>query len=292
MVLPCASVIVVLLKLAFTCATPETMFLRSRRRTRPSRCCGVAAGASLLITDPLRAAGRSALWRYLFAGDRASLALARARIGVGALTPHRQIFTMTEPAIAAEILQPLDVELHLAAKIALDLIFAVDHLADLRNFLVGELAHAPLGRDFERGHDVLGALLADAVDVLQPDLNPFSGRKIDACDSRHVRTPIAARGPLSSPIPARKAGIPMRKSDARPSGRGPASSNIRLDGVYLGNRTPSVNLPPKRALVAPARCPPRPCRRPACRPWPKASPSAGNNPIGGLFVSGNWRPAA
>ena len=35
-VLPCASVMVimVLLNEAFTCATPETMFLRSRRRTR------------------------------------------------------------------------------------------------------------------------------------------------------------------------------------------------------------------------------------------------------------------
>src|SRR3954470_16028097 len=45
MVLPWASVIViiVLLKLALTCATPEAMFLRSRRRTRV---------ASLPIHDP------------------------------------------------------------------------------------------------------------------------------------------------------------------------------------------------------------------------------------------------
>src|ERR1700681_4657702 len=130
MVLPCASVIVivVLLKLAFTCATPETIFLRSRRRTRPSRCCGVAAGASLLMTGPLRAAGRSALWRHFLAGDRASLALARACIGMRALAAHRQIFAVAKPAIAAEILQPLDVELHLAAEVALDLVFAVYHL--------------------------------------------------------------------------------------------------------------------------------------------------------------------
>src|SRR5215469_5315458 len=35
-VLPCASVmvIIVLLNVEFTCATPDTMFLRSRRRTR------------------------------------------------------------------------------------------------------------------------------------------------------------------------------------------------------------------------------------------------------------------
>src|SRR5215207_2223826 len=46
--LPCTSVIVimVLLKLAFTCATPEAMFLRSRRRTR---------AASFAMIDPLAA---------------------------------------------------------------------------------------------------------------------------------------------------------------------------------------------------------------------------------------------
>ena len=48
MVLPCASVMVimVLLNEAFTCATPEAMFLRSRLRTRV---------ASLPILDPLAA---------------------------------------------------------------------------------------------------------------------------------------------------------------------------------------------------------------------------------------------
>jgi hypothetical protein len=46
MVLPCASVMVimVLLKVALTCATPEEMFLRSRRRGLPRpACCGSLA---------------------------------------------------------------------------------------------------------------------------------------------------------------------------------------------------------------------------------------------------------
>jgi hypothetical protein len=49
-VLPCASVIVIIVLLndAFTCATPEAMFLRSRRRTR---CCV----ASLPMLDPVAA---------------------------------------------------------------------------------------------------------------------------------------------------------------------------------------------------------------------------------------------
>src|SRR3954465_10839626 len=49
-VLPCASVIVIIVLLndAFTCATPEAIFLRSRRRTR---CCV----ASLPMLNPVAA---------------------------------------------------------------------------------------------------------------------------------------------------------------------------------------------------------------------------------------------
>src|SRR4051812_23757359 len=49
MVLPCASVIVIIVLLndAFTCATPDAMFLRSRRRTRWL--------ASLPMLDPVAA---------------------------------------------------------------------------------------------------------------------------------------------------------------------------------------------------------------------------------------------
>src|SRR5215510_9445549 len=58
-VLPCASVmvIIVLLNVAFTCATPEAMFLRSRRRTRP------AGVASLPIRRSFRGPGGSSAGR-------------------------------------------------------------------------------------------------------------------------------------------------------------------------------------------------------------------------------------
>src|SRR5215470_16019438 len=93
MVFPCASVmvIIVLLKLAFTCATPEAMFLRSRLRTRV---------ASLPILDPLaaRGGGRRADTgslrstqdlTSLLAGDRLGRALAGAGVGMGALAADR-----------------------------------------------------------------------------------------------------------------------------------------------------------------------------------------------------------
>src|SRR5450755_212301 len=104
-------VIIVLLNVAFTCATPDAMFLRSRLRTR---------AASLPILDSFR--GPAPTWRspspglgstrdrfrcacrrqagsrgrdclfpgklLLLAGDRLGRALAGAGIGMGALTAH------------------------------------------------------------------------------------------------------------------------------------------------------------------------------------------------------------
>src|ERR1700710_393111 len=71
----------------------------------------------------------------LLAGDRLGRTLARARIGVGALTAHRQTATMAQAAIAAKVHQTLDVDADFTAKIALDQIVAVDDFADLQDFL-------------------------------------------------------------------------------------------------------------------------------------------------------------
>src|SRR5262245_43860828 len=98
MVLPWASVmvIIVLLNDAFTCATPEAMFLRSRLRTRV---------ASLPMFDPFAACPARAVadcpCLLLLAGDRLGRPLAGAGIGVSALAAHREAATVAQPAIAA-----------------------------------------------------------------------------------------------------------------------------------------------------------------------------------------------
>src|SRR3954447_22633351 len=90
--LPCASVIVimVLLNVALTCATPDAIFLRSRLRTR----------ASLPIINPFTdrhrepapslspdqaAKQRPPRELFLLAGNRLRRPLAGAGVGVGAL---------------------------------------------------------------------------------------------------------------------------------------------------------------------------------------------------------------
>src|SRR5262249_8468458 len=124
MALPWTSVmvIIVLLNVAFTWATPEAMFLRSRRRTRV---------ASLPLHDPFAAprprhgpALCNALSDFLLAGDRLCRAFACARIGMGALAAHRQPAAVPQPTVAAKVHQPLDVHCDLTSQITLDEIVA------------------------------------------------------------------------------------------------------------------------------------------------------------------------
>src|SRR6202790_5382706 len=85
---------------------------------------------------------------FLLAGDRLGRTLARARVGVGALTAHRQAAAMTQATIATEIHQPLDVHAGLATQIALDEIVAVYNLANLQYFLITQLRNAAISRNF------------------------------------------------------------------------------------------------------------------------------------------------
>src|SRR5262245_12752819 len=117
MVLPCASVMVIMVLLndAFTCATPEAMFLRSRRRTR---------AASLPIHDPFAAGADQSspagclTWylrrrgRLLLAGNGFGRPLAGPGVCMGALATNRKALAVPHPTVAAQIHEPLDVHGH------------------------------------------------------------------------------------------------------------------------------------------------------------------------------------
>src|SRR5215472_14835280 len=92
---------------------------------------------------------------------------------------------MSQPTVAAEIHQPLDVHGHLAPKVALDDVVAVDDLADLQHLLVGQLRHPPGIRDSDFRHDFIGLFRPDPVDILQCNNDAFVGRYVDAGDAGH-----------------------------------------------------------------------------------------------------------
>src|SRR6056297_3123659 len=149
--LPCASeiVIIVLLKVEFTWATPAVMFLETFLRVvvRLSR----AMLPSLL----------------LLAGDRLGRTLAGAGIRVGPLTAHRQAAPVAQAAITAQIHQPLDVHGLGPAEVALHGKVRVDVLANRQHLGVGQLVDAPFLGDTYGVADLLCRAVTDAVNVGQ-----------------------------------------------------------------------------------------------------------------------------
>src|ERR1700736_3863688 len=134
---------------------------------------------------------------------------------------------MAQAAIAAEVHQTLDVDADFAAKVALDQIVAVDHFADLQDFLIAQLADATIHRDLHLLDDLGSILLADTMDVLERDQNALVGRDIHAGNTGHGL--LSCRQSLADRLMfcANSGRYPQTRT-RRPSPhllRGPASSN-------------------------------------------------------------------
>src|ERR1700677_2221175 len=214
MVLPCASVIViiVLLNVELTWATPDTMFLRSLRRTRvASLAMGSSFGRARSAENRQIAAGFRLL---LLARDRLRLALAGARVGVRALAANRQLLAVAKSAMSAQVHQTLDIDGYFPAEIAFDHIIAVDRFADLQHLGVAELRYTAIGRNMHLLANFLGLLRTDAVNILQRDDHALVGRNVYACDT--------CQGPFSmsaANVAARRLRPAPRPVEAGPCGR-------------------------------------------------------------------------
>src|SRR6185437_14005481 len=115
-------------------------------------------------------------------------------VGVGALAADRQALAVAQAAIAGQVHQPLDVDGRLATQVAFDSVVVVDRLADVHDFLVGQLVHPAGVVDADLAHDLAGLRRPNPVDVLQRDHDALIGGNIDASDTGHVgRSPDHAR---------------------------------------------------------------------------------------------------
>src|SRR6516225_640640 len=121
----------------------------------------------------------------LLAGNRLGRPLARARVGMSTLAAHRQSAAMAQASIAAEIHQPLDIDTGLPAEIAFHDKVTVDHFADLKDLLVGQLADTTLLWDLDLLDDVGRNPRTDAMDVLERDYHALVGRDIHAGNTGH-----------------------------------------------------------------------------------------------------------
>src|SRR6266849_4420445 len=67
--------------------------------------------------------------------------LAGARVGVGALAAHRQVPAVPDPAVGLNFDQPADVHLNLLAEIAFHAAFFFNFLAEVIDFILGQVAN-------------------------------------------------------------------------------------------------------------------------------------------------------
>ena len=89
---------------------------------------------------------------------------------------------MANPAVGADLLEPLDRLLALAPQVTLDLEVLIDVVAELRDLAVGEVADLRVEREAERAGDLARLRAADAEDVRERDLESLLAREVDACD--------------------------------------------------------------------------------------------------------------
>src|SRR5262249_51674277 len=128
-------------------------------------------------------------WRSdgLLLRDRAlARALPRPRVRAGTLPAHRQVPAVPQPAIAADLHQPLDVHRDLLAEIPLDPADFLEHPADLPDVFLREILHADVGAHARLAEHVVRPLAADPVDIREADLDPLGARKIDAGYACHL----------------------------------------------------------------------------------------------------------
>src|SRR5579859_6222050 len=133
---------------------------------------------------------RGGLGLGLAGADGLLLALAGPGVRPRALAAHRQPLAVPLAAVAADLDEAPDVHRHVAPQVALDLVVAVDHLAEARDFLVREGADARVRIHPGDPEDLPGAAAADPVDVRQADFDPLLTRQVHARDTRHPVPPL------------------------------------------------------------------------------------------------------
>src|SRR5262245_33877098 len=180
-VFPSVSVMVmmVLLKLACTWATPLVPTLRSRFLPfLTSATCSLLApppaGARARCAGPPGSRARSTLLAglHLLAADGHLLrALPRARVRLRALAADGEPTAMPQAAIRADVHQALDVHGVLTAERALHLVLALDEVAQLARVLIAQRLHARVRVHACLLEQALRRGRADAEDVGQRDLD-------------------------------------------------------------------------------------------------------------------------
>ena len=99
---------------------------------------------------------------------------------------------MPHAAVRPDLDEALDVQRHLATEVALDLVRAVDDLAEPVDLVFREVPNARVRVDVRLLEDLLAGRQPDPVDVGEGDLDALLARDVDARNTCHRVSPAAA----------------------------------------------------------------------------------------------------
>lgn len=123
--------------------------------------------------------------RFLLRHGHPSGTFPSAGVCMRALTTNRQCATMSEPAIAANVHQSLDVHLDALAEVAFNLALRFEDRSDATQLVLVQVLNPSINVHRGLVQNRTCARTADTVDVCQPNLGPFIWWKIDACYTCH-----------------------------------------------------------------------------------------------------------
>src|SRR5579875_2446655 len=173
------------------CACPFGTDFRSRRLTFP---VVVVFFLSAILRHP------SLLLRYSFllAGDRLLWPTARARIRAGALSAYRQIAAMAQAAIAANFDQPLDVHIDFAAQVALNFIFAINHLTQTVDLFFSQIPYPRIRVNMRFRQDFAAGRQPNSVDIAQRNFHTLLTWNVNAGNSSHLSLQLRVQAILNN----------------------------------------------------------------------------------------------
>jgi hypothetical protein len=116
---------------------------------------------------------RFLLGYFLLVGDGFPLPFARAAVVLGLLSADGQSEPVAHTAVATDIHQPLDVELHFGTKRSLHLHVVVDERTDAGQFIVVPFLDLFVQVNIILRQDPLGGIPSYAEDVGKAYLTPF-----------------------------------------------------------------------------------------------------------------------
>src|ERR1039457_5110299 len=146
------------------------MFFRSLRRTFLAAWLRLFAGGISLFALPVEVIGPSGSGLLL---PGLLLAMAGARVGLGALPVHRKPATVADPLVAADLDLPPDVGLDLTAEVTFALVGRVNPVAELHQLVVRKAVDPGIAADAGCFQRLQRPGAADAIDIGERDLEPL-----------------------------------------------------------------------------------------------------------------------